>query len=308
MLAFWIMVFVLSLLLVVKSSDWLLLSAEKIGLRVGLSPFVIGITIVAFGTSFPELVTSLFAVFQGVSEVVTANAVGSNIANILLVAGIAVLVGKKLEVTKDLIDLDLPLIAISTSIFILVAFDGSVNVIESIILLAVYLVYLGFAIGYKETKVEPIKKPQVVPTDFVMLTVGIIGLAVGANYLIESIIFVSEALNIVPAIITITAVAFGTSLPELLVSVKAATKGQSDVALGNIFGSNVFNVLAVVGIPGLFGTLVVDQKTITIGIPVLVIATILFTFSGISKRIHIQEGILYVIIYILFIAKLFELF
>jgi len=167
---------------------------------------------------------------------------------------------------------------------------------------------LGFALGYKETKVEPIKRPTIRPADIVMLAVGVIGLAVGANYLIESIIFVSEALNIVPAVITITAVAFGTSLPELLVSVKAAMKGKSDVALGNIFGSNVFNVLAVVGIPGLFGTLIVDAKTIAVGIPVLVVVTVLFIFSGISKRIHVQEGILYLFLYLLFIAKLFELF
>jgi cation:H+ antiporter len=308
MLTFWIIVFVISLLLVVKSSDWLLESAEKIGLRMGLSPFIIGITIVAFGTSFPELVSSLFAVLAGVTEIVTANAVGSNIANILLVAGIAAIVGKKLEVTKDLIDLDLPLIAISTAIFVMVAFDGSVNIVESIILLVVYVVYLVFALVYKKTKVESIRKPQVKPRDIIMLLVGIAGLAVGANYLIESIIYVSEALNIVPAVITITVVALGTSFPELLVSIKAALKNKSDVALGNIFGSNVFNVLAVVGIPGLFGTLTVDAKTLTLGIPVLIIATVLFIFSGISKRIHVQEGILYVFIYFLFIAKLFELF
>jgi cation:H+ antiporter len=117
MLVFWIAVFIVSLVALVKSADWLLASSEKIGLSIGLSPFIVGVTIVAFGTSFPELVSSFVAVFQGVSEIVAANAIGSNIANILLVAGIAAIVAKRLSVTKDLIDLDLPLIAISTAIF-----------------------------------------------------------------------------------------------------------------------------------------------------------------------------------------------
>lgn len=308
MLLFWLVVFMVSLTLVVKSADWLLESAEKIGLKIGLSPFIIGVTIVAFGTSFPELITSLFAVFDGVTEIVTANAVGSNIANILLVAGISVIVAKRLTVTKDLIDLDLPLIAISTVIFVVVAFDGSINIIESIVLLIVYLIYLGFALVYKEQKVEPIVRPTVKRLDILLLGVGVVGLSVGANYLIDSIVNISEILNLVPSVVAITAVAFGTSLPELLVSTKAALRNEPDVALGNIFGSNVFNVLVVIGIPGLFSTLVVDTKTLTIGIPILVISTLLFIFSGISKRIHVQEGVLYVVIYLLFLVKLFELF
>jgi cation:H+ antiporter len=112
----------------------------------------------------------------------------------------------------------------------------------------------------------------------------------------------------VPGVITITAVAIGTSLPELLVSIKAAMRRQSEIALGNIFGSNIFNVLAVVGLPGIFGTLVIDEKTLTIGLPMMVLTTILFVISGISRRIHVQEGSLYLIIYAIFLAKLFGIF
>lgn len=117
MLVFWIVIFLASLVALVKGADWLLESSEKIGLSLGLSPFIIGVTIVGLGTSFPELISSLFAVFQGITEFVPANAIGSNIANILLVVGVSAVIGGRLVVTKSLIDLDLPLLAISTILF-----------------------------------------------------------------------------------------------------------------------------------------------------------------------------------------------
>lgn len=306
----WIIIFIVSLALLVKSSDWLLDSAEKIGLRAGLSPFIIGITIVAFGTSFPELVSSFFAIFEGVPEVVSGNVIGSNIANILLVVGAAVVIGRQLTVSTDLIDLDLPLLAISTAMFVMVAWDANITFIEAIVLLIGYIIYVVSAILYKENKtlVEPVEKPKVTPIDIVMLFIGILGLAIGAKYLIDSLVALSEIFQIGAGVIAVTAVAVGTSLPELLVSVKAALKNKAEVALGNVFGSNVFNVFVVIGLPGLFGDIPIDATTMAIAVPTLIIATLLFIFSGISKRIHFQEGALFLIIYVIFTAKLFNLF
>lgn len=310
-LIFWIVIFIVSLGLLVKSADWLLGAGEKIGLAAGLSPFIVGVTIVAFGTSFPELISSIVAVFQHVPEVVTANVVGSNIANILLVVGASAVFGKRLVVTKDLIDLDLPLLAIGTTIFLIIAWDGEITLIESIFLLVTYGVYLMFSILYKDdadkTDIEE-HDTTVRPGDWVRLFAGVVGLALGAKFLIDSIISLSDLLAIGAGVITITAVAIGTSLPELLVSVKAAMAKKSEVALGNIFGSNIFNVLVVVGLPGIFGRLAVDSQTMAIGFPILIVSTVLFIISGISKRIHIQEGVLYLMIYVLFIVKLFDIF
>lgn len=309
MLLFWIAVFIISLFILVKGSDWLLASAEKIGLKIGLSPFIIGVTIVAFGTSFPELVSSFVAVSRGITEIVVANAVGSNIANILLVIGITSLVAKKLQVSKDLIDLDLPTIAIATTIFLFTAMDGMITFFEAMFLVITYIIYLGFSLIYKETgPEEKVKKPKILPTDILMLFIGTVGLALGARFLIDSIEALSAILNIGASVITITAVAIGTSLPELIVSVKAAMRGQSEVALGNIFGSNIFNVLMVVGLPGLFGNIIIDYQTISVGLPFLIAATVLFVISGISRRIHSQEGALYLLLYVIFITKLFGLF
>jgi cation:H+ antiporter len=309
MIFIWILIFIISLVLLVKGADWLLQTSEKIGLSIGMSPFIVGVTIVAIGTSFPELVTSFVAVSKGVTDFVVANAVGSNIANIFLIGGVSAIVAKRLQVTKDLIDLDLPLIALTTAIFLFLASDGQITFIESLFLIFTFIIYLSFSLIYRSDNEEKvIERPKVSGRDYSILIFGIIGIAAGSKYLIESVTVLSQLLNIAPGIIAISAVAIGTSMPELIVSIKAALRRQSEIALGNIFGSNVFNVLMVVGLPGLFGTLVIDPKTFALGLPMLVAATALFIFSGISKRIHMQEGSLFLLLYALFIAKLFDLF
>ncbi|MDP3883048.1 MAG: calcium/sodium antiporter [Candidatus Staskawiczbacteria bacterium] len=331
-LIIWIIVFIVSLAVLVKGADWLIESAEKIGLSMGLSPFIVGVTIVGVGTSFPELISSLVAVFKGVPDIVVANAIGSNIANILLIVGISAIVARKLVVTKNLIDLDLPLLAISTVLLIIVAWDRQVTLGESILMLITYGIYLLYTILHKEEDVGEIEVMTVLPSrqtrrktavlekgaktsrpklqlkDFLFLIIGIAGLVFGAKYLIDSLVKLSEILNIGTGVIAITAVAIGTSLPELLVSAKAAWKNKPEVALGNIFGSNVFNALVVIGIPGLFGVLPLDSQTFFIGVPVMALATLLFVISGISRRIHIWEGMFYLSVYVLFIAKLFNWF
>jgi cation:H+ antiporter len=337
MVFIWILVFIASLALTVKSADWLLEKSEKIGLALGISPFIVGVTIVAAGTSFPELISGFMAVWQGATEIVVANAIGSNIANILLVIGVSAVVARKIVVTKNLIDLDLPLLAISTGLALIVLWDRQVTMAEGIVLLVTYFIYLAYTMIHNESEDAAIKDtgdlPDIIPAveskakkkkdnakkvggkrpkingmDLLMLALGIVGLFIGSKLMIDSVIALSALFNINPGLIAITAVALGTSLPELLVSVKAAMQGKAEIAIGNIFGSNVFNLLVVIGFPAIFKTLQVDDKTFLIGIPVVVIATLVFTISGISRRIHIWEGLMYLILYLLFIVKLFGIF
>ena len=331
MIIFWIIVFIVSLGVLVKGADWLITSAEKIGLSLGLSPFIVGVTIVGVGTSFPELISSFVAVFKGVPDVVAANAIGSSIANILLIVGISAIIGKRLIVTKSLIDLDLPLLAISTVLLLGVVWDKQITFGESLLMLVTYGIYLLYTVLHKDTEdtgeiaeflpsrqerrkhiaahnKEEFTRPTLVAKDFILLIVGILGLVFGAKYLIDALVNLSAMLNIATGVIAITAVAVGTSLPELLVSAKAALQKKSEIALGNIFGSNVFNVLVVIGLPGLFRVLPVDSQTFTIGVPTMSLATLLFVISGISRRIHMWEGAFYLSVYVLFIAKLFNWF
>lgn len=336
MLIIWILIFILSVALLVKSADWFLESAERIGLALKISPFIIGVTIVAFGTSFPELASSIAAISKGATEIVAANAVGSNIANILLIVGLSAIVARTLIVKRSLIDLDSPLLGICTFLFVFVMWDKKIVFGEGVLLVLGFLVYLLYAIFQeritetkKETpeitevlpsrverrakRIEIEKKREKVPQKlnlkvFLFLILGMTGLAIGANYTIDSMLKISEILKISSSLIAITALALGTSLPELVVSVQSAAKKKYEIALGNIFGSNVFNVLLVVGIPALIKPLVVDELTFKIGLPFLIIATLLFIISGISRRIHIWEGAMYLLLYILFIVKLCGLF
>jgi cation:H+ antiporter len=325
MLGLWIGIFIVSLVVLVKGADWLISGAEKIGLSLGMSPFIVGVTIVGAGTSLPELISSLAAAMRGVTEVVAANVIGSNIANILLIVGISAIISRQLTVKKSLIDLDLPLLATSTVLLLGVSWDATITFGESLLLLVGYAAYLHYTFTHTETDVldddrQPIAslkkaetsnkaiKPKLSWKDFGFLILGLLCLILGAKYLIDALINLSEILNIATGAIAITAVAVGTSLPELLVSAKAAMNKKPDVALGNIFGSNVFNSLVVIGIPGLFKTLNIDSQTFAIGLPALIIATLLFVITGISRRVHIWEGMFFVLIYVLFLAKLFVWF
>jgi len=336
MLIFWILIFILSLVLLVKSADWFVESAEKIGLALKISPFIIGVTIVAIGTSFPELASSIAAVLKGASEIVTANVVGSNIANILLIVGLSAVAARTLLVKRSLIDLDAPFLAAATGLFIFIVWDGKIVFGEGILLLLAFMVYFLYTIFQRREEIITPELMEVLPGGmeikvlpsraerrrkeikekstklnfkvFLFLILGIIGLIIGANYTIESVLKISEFLKIPTALIAITAIAVGTSLPELVVSVRAAIKKKYEIALGNIFGSNVFNVLIVAGIPALIKPLAIDSLTFLVGLPFLVIATLLFIISGISRRIHIWEGAMYLLIYILFIVKLLNLF
>lgn len=317
MIIFWTAVFLVSLFAVVKGADWLIDNAERIGLGLGISPFIVGVTIIAAGTSFPELVSSLAAVLSGVNEIVVANAVGSNIANILLVVGLTAIIGRNISVTKNLINLDLPLLAGSTVLFLGIVADGQVVLGESLILLAAFVVYVLYTIFYKDKDavaegrklLDGIpEKQKIEPRTIVFLLLGILALVLGAKYLIDSLVRLSELLRIGTDVIAVTAVALGTSLPELLVSIKAVMEKKAEVVLGNIFGSSVFNILVVVGIPGLLGTLSIDAKTLTIAVPTMIAATVLFVISGISRRIHMWEGAFFLFIYVLFIAKMFGWF
>jgi len=332
MLIFWILVFIFSLALVVKSADWLVESSEKIALALKISPFIIGITLVGFGTSLPELTTALAATLKESTEVVVANVIGSNIFNILFIVGLSAIVAGELTVKRSLIDLDAPLLAASTILFIFICADKKIVFGEGILLLLASLAYnLYTVLERKEARDETPGIVEVFPSPkerkreieietkatrteklnfkvFLFLILGIVALIFGSNWTIEALLKISELTKFGVSLISIIALAAGTSLPELAVSVRAAAQKKYEISLGNIFGSNVFNALVVAGIPALIRPLIIDNLTYLIGLPFLVVATLLFIISGISQKIHNWEGVMYLLLYILFIIKLNGLF
>lgn len=333
MLWFWILVFIVSIAALVKSADWVVDSAEEIALAFKIAPFIVGVALVALGTSLPELVAVLTATFKGNTAFVVDTAFGSNIATILLVVGVATVAGRKLIIKRSLIDLDAPLLSVSTVLIVFMVWDKKIVFGEGVLLMTAFFVYLLYTFfqrrGNQEEPEEPeeelpsrverrqAKSQKETPEEeaeeehevtfktILFLLLGIAGLIIGSNYIVESVEKLSLLLGISASFITITAVAVGTSLPELAVSMKAAIKKKYEMALGNVFGSNVFTIFLIIGVPALFKELSVDPVTFTIGIPYLVVATLLFVFSGISRKIHIWEVLMYLLIYILFIIQFF---
>lgn len=305
-LIFWIFLFVVSLAVLVKSADYFTKYSEKFGKGLGIPQFIIGVTIVSIGTSLPELATSIVSVFAGNTEIVAGNAIGSNIANILLVVGLSALVARKMIVQRSLINLDAPLLASVTGLAIFTMWDGVVTYKEGILLVLSYIIYSLYSI-YSHSGEDGNKKikRKFKGKALLLIIVSAIFVYLGANYTIDSVIEISNILNINSSIIALSAIAIGTSLPEVLVSVMAARKKQYEMALGNVFGSNIFNIAMVIGIPSFISELSVSTDTILLAVPFVILATLLYVISSISQKIHNWEGAMYLIIYLFFIGKLF---
>jgi len=313
----WIVVFIASLFVLIKASVYLTNSAEKIGLILGMPIFIVGVTIVAIGTSLPELISSIIAVLEDSSEIVVGNVIGSNIANIFLILGIAAIIGKKLKITHEIIHVDLPILVGSAFLFAIVIWDGILTLPEAFLLIMGIVIYFLYIINSekenkdteikKEMKGELRKKKLEVKTMAILL-ISAIFIYLGARYTIESIINLSEIFNLKKEIIAVSAMALGTSLPELAVSIVAIRKGKPEIAVGNILGSNIFNTFVVMGVPALIGTLIIPASIITFSLPIMLIATLLFFFITIDKVVTRWEGWMLILFYILFIGKLFNLF
>ncbi len=312
-----IIVFAAALFFLIKSADYLVRYSEKVGLSLGVPQFIVGVTIISAGTSLPELVTSIFSISKGEAGFVAGNVIGSNIANILLVVGITTIIAKRVEVSRSIIRLDLPLLVGSGAILILTMQDGVFNFAEAILSIIGFVIYVLYNVSEHKVSLAEKEKTMLKIMDgekkpkFKWYYLGIIGLAasvlyVSANFTIDSVIDIANFFNLDTAIIAITAVAVGTSLPELLVSLVAAKKGNFEMALGNVLGSNIFNGFMVMGISGLISDLPIPDSVLHIGIPFFIISTIFLVFSGIEKKFYNFEGALYLILYILFIGQLFN--
>lgn len=335
----WSLILFFALLVLLKSSDFLTEAAVKLSGDLNVPVFITGLIIVSLGTSLPELSFGVAAAAGGRGDLAAALAIGSTIAGILLVVGVSVIGAKSLAVRDKLIDLDASLFAISLALFYFVAKDGEINPLEGIVLLAAFLAYALYVIGENKdgaiTSDELITPEllsardgktiiEVLPTrlergsaletsgfnlkTFFILIVGLLGLAVGALAVVESLVNISGLLQIQGTLIAITMLSAAAALPELFVAASAASKKINGLALGNVFGSSIINLLLVLGVSPLFGRVYLDETTLLVGLPFLLVSAALLVVSGISKRIHRWEGILYLMLYFIFVVKVFELF
>lgn len=299
----WFVLLLVGLAVLVKSSDWFTHAAERLGLHVGISPIVVGVTIVSIGTSLPELASSIVAVTAGASEIVIGNALGSNVANVLMVLALGAVIGGGLRFDAGR-HVDWPFLVGSSVAIIAMLADRTITLGESLLLLVGYALYLFLLLRHKSTRAEP--KAADHPGMLVaVLMLGGLLVYLGSRLTVESVIRIAELSGVSEGAIAASVIAFGTSVPELAVTVVAAYKGRRDIAFGNILGSSIFNVLVVIGTAGLFGTVAVVTDLLAITVVGLVVATALLLLASLRGRLSRLEGVAMLILYAAFILLLF---
>jgi cation:H+ antiporter len=303
-------IFIVALFVLLRASDWFVDAAESIGLSLGIPHFIIGVTIIAFGTSLPELATSVAAVLGGNSEIVVGNVVGSNVTNIALVLGLVAVYANKIELEYNIWHIDMPFLWGSAFMLWFVLFDFKVSFLEVFVLLVGIAVFLIYSLKKDEEKGELLEEShddvKISWRTYAVLAIGAGLVWVSADYTIFAIQKLSEMAGINPEIIALSAVAFGTSLPEIIVSLNAAKKGKTAMAVGNVLGSNIFNTYVVMSIPALFGELKIPQNISTYFLPLMIAMTILFGVMANNKKISRWEGAVLLMFYLVYMTSIIQ--
>ncbi len=298
------------LLALVLGGEFLVRGAVSIALRIKLSPLVVGMTIVSFGTSAPELLVSLEAVLSGHPDVSVGAVVGSNISNLALVLGITVLIFP-IMVNRDSIRFDWPLMFLATILFWLFAMNGVLDSWEGILMLFILISYSTWLIVksrkegkiiQQEEEVAEISKGRTIFIDVFYLVLGFAGLYFGAEWLLHAVVTLANEFGVSEKLISVSIVAFGTSLPELVTSAVAAYRKHTDISMGNLIGSNVFNILAILGITSLVVPIQISSEInqldmyFLLAISILILPIMLF-----RRRIGLWKGLLLISFYGIYI-------
>ncbi|MDP3977162.1 MAG: calcium/sodium antiporter [Pseudomonas sp.] len=302
------------LVLLVAGAEVLVRGAAKLAAQFGIPPLVIGLTVVAFGTSAPETAVSVQAALNNSGDLAIGNVIGSNIANVLLILGMTALVAP-LIVSRQLIRLDVPIMIGASLVVYALAWDGSLSTLDGALLFAGVVAYSGFLIissmrdkssavddeFAKEFGLQETPKPYAWLINLALIIAGLILLVSGSNFLVEGAVSLARALGLSELIIGLTVVAIGTSLPELATSIMAAIRGERDIAVGNIVGSNIFNLLCVLGLASMVSpqAISISPNALAFDFPVMIavaVACLPIFFAG--YRINRWEGLLFLAYYL----------
>lgn len=301
------------LVLLYFGAEGLVRGSSSIALRLGVSPLLIGLTVVAFGTSAPELVVSLKAALMGQGDISVGNVVGSNICNIGLILAFSALI-VPIKVASQIVRVDTPIMIAVTGLALVLLYDGMLSRLEGIFLFLLLIGYIVFSIFLAKKKPEDALSAEFteeiklskrgLAVDLAMVIGGLVMLVFGARFLVDSAIEIARAVGLSEAVIGLTIVAIGTSLPEFATSLVAALKKEADIAVGNVVGSNIFNILGILGISAMVTPL--SSSGIT-GVDLAVMAAfalILWIFSATGHRITRAEGILMLVPYVGYVTWL----
>jgi len=292
-----VLLFALWAFILVKSSEYFLESAEKIGLWLGFSPILIGILLLGFGTSLPELVTSTLAVIKGSGEAVLGNVIGSNITNILLVLGISALLARNYTVPYDVVKKDIGFLFAASMLLYFVAQDGSITLREALFLLLSFV----FFVDLRRRVLSSEKKKEVSPKTFGIFVLSLLALYISADNVVNELIVISSLLSLPVFVTSSILLALSTSLPELVVSATSALRGKSALSIGNIIGSNIFNSLVVLSIPSFFGEIKVSDVLFPLSF--MFFSIFLLYLVSIDRKISKQEAIILLVLYLFYVGK-----
>jgi len=303
----------LGLVLLILGGNWLLKSAVGFSLRLKIPKIVIGMTVVSFATSAPELIVSLKSALEGHADIAFGNVIGSNIANLGLVLGITILIST-ISVEKSFYKTDWPVMMISSILlYVFIAFDGVLQRYEGIILFSFLLIFLVYLLKFQKQAVvdEMPEDDEELPLylTVLFLVIGAVSLWGGSELLIEGAVNMAKAFNVSERVIGITIISVGTSIPELAASVIAVIKKEKAISLGNLIGSNVFNILAVLGITSIITPITIgDQGLLSndvfwmLGIALLIFPLV---FSPVKMKLTWKEGLILLTLYFVFIIRMF---
>lgn len=317
-----VVLFVLGLVLLIAGAEMLVRGASSLAARIGLSPLVIGLTVVAYGTSSPELAISAGAAFSGEADLAIGNVVGSNIFNVLFILGLSASIAP-LIVSQQLVRLDVPIMIAVSGLLLLLAWDGELDRLEGALLFSGAMLYTAFAIFQSRREPEEIRSEyeeafgpddkdtsqwQSLPVQVALIIIGLGLLILGARWLVNGAVEVAQTLGVSELIIGLTILAAGTSLPEVATSIIAALRGERDIAVGNLVGSNIANILVILGVTG---TLSPDAVRVAPGllnfdIPVMIaVALACLPIFLTGRLIGRWEGFLFLGYYVAYTAYLF---
>ena len=305
-MAFNVFLLCLGIGLLYIGSEWMVKGAASLALSFSIRPIIVGLTVVAFGTSAPELVVSLIAAVKGSIGVSLGNILGSNVANIGLVLGASAFV-RPLAVDVKLLKREIPFLIGISGLFFLICLDGHIGRMDGVILLLCLAAFLAMGImtakKFTDMSLETkANRGRRLLFDMVLVVAGSIGLVLGAHYIVNAAIYVAGRLGFSEIFIGISIVAVGTSLPELATSVVAGIRGEYDLSLGNVVGSNIFNIGMVIGTVGLFNPMEVGVGLMRFEFPAMFILTfILFLFARTGFIISRIEGFLFLLSFFLFV-------
>jgi len=279
---------IIGLAVLVWSADRFVTGAVATALKLGMTPMMVGLTVVAFGTSAPELIVSATAAFEGASHLAVGNAIGSNIANIGLVLGLTALVSA-IPLKESILKVEYPILIIATLLATALIWDGLLDPVDGLVLL---LVLTGSLIALAKLQKDPIEDLEEIeetrsisPTRaYTLLAVSLILLLISSKVLVWGATGIAESLGVSEIIIGLTIVAIGTSLPELAASIASALKGHHDLALGNVIGSNLFNLLAVLALPALINPPTLDQEVLNRDYLTMLVMTIALAIAAFILR------------------------